>query len=154
MCLYSPLISHFVSYDRQSPSFCAFALSVASESIPQSHVEAAKVLAFKEAMNLEVEALTSRRTWTLVPCPTNANVVTCKWVFTLKYHPDGIIACHKACLVAFGFTQVYGIDCTKTFSLVIRLQSIHVLFSPTVTQAWSLQQLDVYNAFLYDDLEE
>ena len=34
------LISHYVSYDRLSPSFCALALSVASESIPQFHVEA------------------------------------------------------------------------------------------------------------------
>ena len=39
-CTHHP-ISHFVSYDRLSPSFRAFALLVASESIPRSHVEAA-----------------------------------------------------------------------------------------------------------------
>ena len=33
-------ISHFVSYDRLSPSFRAFTLLVASESIPWPHVEA------------------------------------------------------------------------------------------------------------------
>ena len=36
-------ISHFVSYDRLSPSFHAFALLVASESISRWHVEAAQV---------------------------------------------------------------------------------------------------------------
>ena len=55
-------ISHFVSYDRLSPSFCAFALLVASESIPRSHVEAAHVHEWKAAMDHEVEALVSRGT--------------------------------------------------------------------------------------------
>ena len=52
-------ISHFVSYDRLSPSFHAFALLVASESIRQSHVEAAQVREWKAAMDHEVEALVS-----------------------------------------------------------------------------------------------
>ena len=55
-------------------------------------------------MDSKVEALVYRRTWTLVSRLADANIVTCKWVFTLKYHPDGTIAHHKACLVARGFT--------------------------------------------------
>ena len=39
----------------------------------------------------------------------------------LKYHPDGAIACQKACMVARGFTQAYGIDYNETFSHVVRL---------------------------------
>ena len=147
-------ISHFVSYDRLSPSFRAFALLVASESIPQSHVEATQVREWKAAMDHEVQALVSRGTWTLVPCPADANIVMCKWVFTIKYHPDGTIARHKARLVARGFTQAYGIDYTETFSPVVRLNSLRVLLSLAVNQAWSLHQLDVSNVFLYGDLEE
>ena len=105
-------------------------------------------------MDHEVESLVSRGTWTLVPRPADANIVTCKWVFTIKYHPDGTIARHKARLVACGFTQVYGIDYTKTFSPVVRLNSVRVLLSLTVNQAWSLHQLDVSNVFLYRDLGE
>ena len=127
---------------------------VASESIPRSHVEAAQVREWKVAMDHEVEALVSRGTWTLVPRPADANIVTCKWVFTIKYHPDGTIAHHKARLVARGFTQAYGIDYTETFSPVVRLNSVRVLLSLAVNQAWSLHQLDVSNAFLYGDLEE
>ena len=69
-------ISHFVSYDRLSPSFHAFALLVASESIPRSHVEAAQLREWKVAMDHEVEALVSRGTLTLVPRLTDANIVT------------------------------------------------------------------------------
>ena len=147
-------ISHFVSYDRLSPSFRAFALLVASESIPRLHVEVAHVREWKAAMDHEVEALVSRGTWTLVPRPADANIVTCKWVFTIKYHPDGTIARHKARLVARGFTQAYDIDYTETFLPVVRLNSVRVLLSLAVNQAWSLHQLDVSNAFLYGDLEE
>ena len=66
-------------------------------------------------MDYEVEALVSRETWTLVPRPVDANIVTCKWVFTVKYHLDGTIAHHKAYLVARGFTQAYSINYIETF---------------------------------------
>ena len=108
--LYSPSHSHFVSYDRLSPSFRAFARLIVSESIPRSHVEATQVREWKAVMDNEVEALVSRGTWTLVLCLADANIITCKWVFTVKYHPDGTIDRHKARLVACGFTQSYGID--------------------------------------------
>ena len=128
-------ISHFVSYDRLSPSFRAFALLVVSESIPLSHVEAAQVHEWKAVMDHEVEALVSRGTWTLVPRLADANIVTCKWVFTIKYHLDGNISYHKARLVACGFTQAYGIDYIETFSPVVRLNFVCVLLSLAVNQA-------------------
>ena len=61
-------------------------------------------------------------------------------------------ACHKAQLVAKGFTQAYDIDYTETFSLVVRMNSIRVLLSLAINLDWSLHQLDVSKAFLYGDL--
>ena len=103
-------------------------------------------------MDLEYHALVQRGTWDLVPRPTDANIVTCKWVFTLKYHPDGNVAHHKAQLVARGFTQAHDIDYTETFSPVVRMNYIRVLLSLVINLNWSLHQLDVSNAFLYSDL--
>ena len=105
-------------------------------------------------MNSEVEALVSCKTWTLVPYLSDVNIVMWKWIFTLKYHRDHTIACHKAHLVAWGFTQVYGIDYLETFSPIVRLPSVRMLLSLVVNQDWSFHQLDVFNAFLYGDLEE
>ena len=90
----------------------------------------------------------------MVPRLADANIITCKWVFTIKYHPDGTISHNKARLVARGFTQAYDIDYTETFSLVARLNYVRVLLSLAVNQAWSLHQLDVSNDVLYDNLEE
>ena len=105
-------------------------------------------------MDLEFEALTQRETWVLVPRPQHTNIVTCRWIFTLKYNPDGTINRHKARLVARGFSQTYGVDYKETFSPVVRLNSVRILFSLAVNQGWSLHQLDVSNAFLYGELTE
>ena len=104
-------------------------------------------------MDLEYHALVHRGIWDLVPRPTDANIVTYKWVFTLKYHPNGTVAHHKALLVARGFTQPHGIDYTETLSPVVRMNSIRVLLSLVGNLNWSLHQLDVSNAFLYCDLK-
>ena len=61
---------------------------------------------------------------------------------------------HKAQLVARGFTRAHVIDYTKTFPLVICMNSIHVLLSLVVNLNWSVHQLDVSNAFRYGDLEK
>jgi len=104
-------------------------------------------------MDQEYTALTERRTWTLIPHPRNTNIVTYRWIFTVKYKPVGTIDRYKARLVARGFTQTYGIDYKET-SPVVRLNSICVLLSIAVNQGWPLHQLDVSNAFLYGELTE
>ena len=111
---------------------------IAFESIPRSHVEAAQVSKWKLVIDSKVEALVSQWTWTVILCPKNGNIVRCKWVFTVKYHPNITIARHKTRLVTRGFTHTYDIDYTKTFFPVIRLNFVYVLFSLVVNQAWSL----------------
>ncbi|KAL0346007.1 UNVERIFIED_CONTAM: hypothetical protein Sradi_4432000 [Sesamum radiatum] len=43
---------------------------------------------WKLAMDEEISALISRGTWKLVSAPVDADVVSCRWVFTLKYQVD------------------------------------------------------------------
>ena len=49
------------------------------------------MLAWKQAMNEEMDALVSRGTWELVSAPTYAIIMGCRWVYTLKYRPDGSV---------------------------------------------------------------
>uniref|UniRef100_A0A2N9F358 Uncharacterized protein n=1 Tax=Fagus sylvatica TaxID=28930 RepID=A0A2N9F358_FAGSY len=80
--------------------------------------------------------------------------VGCRWVYTIKYLPDGFVKRLKARLVAKGYTQTYGVDYLETFSPVARLNSVRILLSFAVSHSWPLYQLDIKNAFLHGDLKE
>ncbi|RVW36184.1 Retrovirus-related Pol polyprotein from transposon RE2 [Vitis vinifera] len=54
------------------------------------------------------------------------SVVRCQWIFAIKFKPDGLIERYKAWLVAKGFTQTYGVDYTKTFAPMAKLNTIHL----------------------------
>ncbi|XP_078445042.1 uncharacterized protein LOC144714219 [Wolffia australiana] len=99
-------ISTYVHYDRLHPTYRAFTLSLTSESIPRTHVEALRSPHWKAAMDAEYAALTERQTWILVPRPLNTNIVTCRWIFTVKYHADGTVDRYKARLVGWPLHQL------------------------------------------------
>ena len=78
--------------------------------------------------------------------------IGCRWVYTVKVGPDGQVDRLKACLVAKGYTQVYGSDYGDTFSLVAKIASICLHLSMAALCSWPLFQLDIKNAFLHGDL--
>ncbi|KAL0301601.1 UNVERIFIED_CONTAM: Retrovirus-related Pol polyprotein from transposon RE1 [Sesamum radiatum] len=152
-CTAHPL-ANSLSFQHLSPNYRAFSVSLSSASILNTYCEALRHPAWKMAMDDEMSALVSRGTWKLVEVPPNADIVACRWVFTLKFRADGTLERYKARLVAKGFTQTYGVDYFETFSPVARLNSIRVLFSLAVNLSWPMYQMDIKKAFLYGDLNE
>ena len=51
-------------------------------------------------MDKEIEALKVNNTWTLTPLPLGKSVIGYKWVYRVKYLPNGTIERYKARLVA------------------------------------------------------
>ena len=121
---------------------------------PNTVDEALENTNWRKAMESEYQALMKNKTWHLVPPHKGRNVIGCKWVYKIKRKQDGSLDRYKARLVAKGFKQRYGIDYEDTFSPVVKAATIRTILSITVSNGWSLRQLDVQNAFLHGFLEE
>jgi hypothetical protein len=105
-------------------------------------------------MEAEFHALQANNTWTLVPKPPSQNVISCKWVFSVKENYDGSIDKLKARLVARGFTQQYGINYMETFSRVVKPATMRLVLSLAVSRGWDIHQIDISNVFLHGFLDE
>ena len=113
-----------------------------------------KLKKWKDAMDYEMEALVKNDKWDKCILPKGKKSVGCRWIYTIKYKPDGAVERYKARPVAKGYTQTYGIDYSETFSPVAKLDTIRVLFSIAANQGWSFHQFDVKNASLHGELKE
>ena len=90
-----------------------------------------------------------------VPHLKNHNIITPKWVFWRKFE-NGILIKHKARLVAWGFTQVSGIDYHDAYlyAPVVRLESFRAIISIAALFDLELRQFDVSAAYLHGEIDE
>jgi hypothetical protein len=105
-------------------------------------------------MQTEFDALQANQTWTLIPRPPHANIITGKWLFKNKLNPDGSLERRKARWVVRGFSQRPGVDFHQTFSPVVKPASIRTVLHLAASRSWPVHQLDVKNAFLHGNLAE
>jgi hypothetical protein len=99
-------------------------------------------------MQSEMDAVEKNCIWELADLPRGYNAITLKWVFKLKRDEAGAIVKHKACLVACGFVQREAIDFDDTFTLVVRMESVRLLFALAAQEGWRIHHMDVKSAFL------
>lgn len=107
-----------------------------------------------QATGTEINGLNGNTTWEEEIAPDGTNLVSMKWVFTVKLTVDGTIDRFKARLVARGFSQVYGEDFTETFAPTVRADTLRVFFAIVAKENLECHGLDVKNAFTESLLEE
>lgn len=102
----------------------------------------------------ELQPLDDNHTWDLVPLSPNKKSIGYKWIFKLKFMANGTIERYKPRLVAKGITQTEGIHYQKTFSTMVKMNTIRLLLSIVASNNWHIHQLNINTAFLHGDLEE
>ncbi|GKD03232.1 retrotransposon protein, putative, ty1-copia subclass, partial [Tanacetum coccineum] len=106
------------------------------------------------AMNLEMQSMKDNKVWDLVDLPPNGKTVGSEWLFKKKTDLNGALHTFKACLVAKGFTQTYGVDYEETFSPVADIRAIRILIAIAAYYDYEIWQMDVKTAFLNGHLSE
>jgi len=105
-------------------------------------------------MEKELAALETNGTWRLTSLPPNKKALTSKWVYKVKFRPNGSIERYKARLVIREFQQVKDKDYKHTFYPVAKLTTVRIFIALATAQGWLLHQLDINNAFLHGFLDE
>uniref|UniRef100_A0A803N3U2 Reverse transcriptase Ty1/copia-type domain-containing protein n=1 Tax=Chenopodium quinoa TaxID=63459 RepID=A0A803N3U2_CHEQI len=106
--------------------------------IPKNPVHVVYDHNWKNALQEEFDALIDNGTWDLVPRPPNVNIICSLRIFWHKTKSDGSFERHKARLVGDGKTQREGIDCDKSFSLVVKPATIRVVLSIALSKSWPI----------------
>lgn len=91
---------------------------------PNTYADAKGQPEWEQAMSIEMDSLLNNHTWDLVPQPQGKNVVKYQQVYKTKFTYEGVVENHKARLVAKGFSQQEGINYTKIFAPVAKMNSI------------------------------
>lgn len=107
-----------------------------------------------EAIREELVSLLDNGTWEVVAPPKGANIVTSKWVFTIKTTQTGEVERFKTRLVARGFSQVKGEDYHETFAPIVRLDSLRLFLTIAAIEDLECRQYDIKNAFTESHLKE
>ena len=125
---------------------------------PQSYQNAINDPIYRKKWELvikeEYESLMKNSTWEPAELPLGRNLVTCKWVFKVKYDANGNTIQFKARLVGQGFSQAYGIDYFETYVPVVKLTTYHTIFALAVLEQWEIHGMDVITIYLLGILSE
>ncbi|KAL9240833.1 hypothetical protein vseg_015010 [Gypsophila vaccaria] len=121
---------------------------------PVKFRDAVKDEKWVKAMNKELEAFEVNDTWDVTALPSGTRAIGCKWLYKLKYQPDGSLERHKARLVIQGYKQMEGSDYFETFAPVAKMTTVRSLLVVASMENWYTCEMDVTNIFLHGELKE
>ena len=81
----------------------------------------------------------ANNTWDLVPLSKGRKLDRCKWLYRTKYALDGSIKRLKTRLFSKIFSQIEGIIYNETFSLVTKINYVHLVLTLPTSHKWEVQ---------------
>jgi hypothetical protein len=107
---------------------------------------------WENAINKELKEMEKRGVWEIInekDIPIDCRCIKNKWIFKLKRH--GIF---RGRLVACGYSQVLGIDFSKSFAPVLNDASFKIILIVKLVWNMTCTVVDIETAFLHGDLDE
>lgn len=77
-----------------------------------------------------------------------------KWVYKVKYNPNGTVSRYETRMIAKEYHQKEGIDYTDTFSPMAKSLIVKIILSLAVTYGSDIKQVNVNYDFLNGELSE
>ena len=96
---------------------------------PAGFEEAIEDEKWQAAMQDELNMIEKNNTWELVDRLSHKKPIKVKGVYKTKLNLDGSINKYKARLVVKGYEQMFGVDFSKTFAPITRLDTTRMLLA-------------------------
>nr|GEV77168.1 hypothetical protein [Tanacetum cinerariifolium] len=108
--------------------------------------------AWIESMQEELHQFDRLDVWELVDRLLCTNVINLKWLWKNKRDEENTVIRNKSRLVAKGSAQKEGVDFEESFIPVARLEAIRLFIAYAAHNSFTIYQMDVKTAFLYDHI--
>jgi histone deacetylase 1/2 len=106
-------------------------------------------------MEKEYGKLVGLEVWELVEPPPGVNIISCKWVYAVKYDTAGEVIKWKVRLVARGFQQIPSVDFFETYVGVVRYESLQMLWAIYINEpGWVMWAMDIVSTYLNSEMKE
>jgi hypothetical protein len=134
--------------DQWLSSPWAFASAVKGR-VPRSYKEAMREPEkWEPAMRAEFDQLEVHGVWKLVDLPAGEHAIDGMWVFDVKVDGDGNILKYKGWYVARGDEMVEGKDFEVKWAMVVRMESVQMVFAVAAVERLVVRQWDFSSAYL------
>jgi len=108
-------------------------------------------------MDIEIEDLLKHDTWELIPrnqMPKTHKAAKSRRVHKVKVNKDGSIERFKSRFVVCGYSQVKGVDYTRSFSATVRASSFRLLMALAAHDKLKLEHFEVTSAFIQSEKDK
>ena len=109
---------------------------------------------WKKTVENELADLVSFNIWKLVKRISEMSIVSCKWVFLMKYETDDHLKRFKARLVVRDFTQQFDVNYENIFAPVIQFDSLRILLALAARFQWVVHIMNAQNIYLNSKLDK
>jgi hypothetical protein len=117
---------------RQSPDRFTRYMAIMNKYIviePSFFQEVVHDPTWVDAMVEEYDSIIKNSSWEIIPRLVDKSVVSSRWIYKVKKDVDGSVEKYKEKFVAWGFSQIEGIDYEETFAPVTQYSFIRSIFS-------------------------